>query len=349
VSQYNDANFGLLGNQTITNTLLKGLRNGTLVQSYVLIGPPHLGKLTLAQGLAQGVNCLGSQNEIPCGQCSQCMRIKQGIHPDVQIINIKNPEITEDSGLTPNRLAWLRGLLRETYLKPFEGKCRVFILEEVDTISRASADTLLKSLEEPPSAVLFILIGNLAEHIPDTILSCCQRFDFRPLSNDAIEDCLKEMKLMDEPKARELAILSEGCIGWAIEAANNLEILDQYLADRQNFAMVLNEDLQKKFSYAEQIASRFWKDKEYVLGQLAIMLSFWRTLLLFLGNGNKNICSTEMSLFTEAAKSIDMYQVMSSIKKTENIIEYLSDINNPNPRLAFESLMLDIHSGSIIF
>lgn len=338
--------FGVIGNTAITSAISSSLRNGSLAHAYILIGPNKIGKSTLARRLAQSVNCVADNEGLACLQCNQCIRIEAMNHADVEIITSgKDLSSDEDpDAYTDLDMGRLRRLERDVSLKPYEGKKRVLILRDLDKVAHDYMNILLKVLEEPPPDVLFVLTANNDEYIPATVLSRCQRFDFLPVSTFEIIQALINQEHATEDRAASIANLSDGSIGWAMEAVRDFSIAEQYLKERNDFARMLSNDLQGKIVYGEKIANLFWRDRAHVFEQLSMMISWWRTMLLFLQGNTTAVLSEEIEILEEASTVYTVFGIVAAIKKTRDIMDYLHSINNPNPRIALESLMISIHS-----
>lgn len=197
----------VIGQQHITDTLRAQLISGRLSHAYLFTGTRGTGKTTCAKILARAVNCENLQNGDPCGVCPSCQGILDGSVLDV----------TEIDAASNNGVDNIRDLRDETRYTPAQVKKRVFIIDEVHMLSQGAFNALLKTLEEPPSHVLFILATTELHKVPATILSRCQRFDFRRIGAEDIARRLldvaaKEGLSLTEDAARLLARLSDGAM-----------------------------------------------------------------------------------------------------------------------------------------
>lgn len=159
----------MAGQPQIVATLLGELRAGRVAHAYLFTGSRGTGKTTCAKILAKAVNCLHPQNGDPCGECAVCRGIDDGSLTDV----------VEIDAASNNGVDSIRALREETVYTPAVAKYRVYIIDEAHMLSSGAFNALLKTLEEPPAYVIFILATTEAHKIPATILSRCQRFDFR--------------------------------------------------------------------------------------------------------------------------------------------------------------------------
>ena len=165
----------ILGQNHLKITLQNELSTGTLSQAYLFCGPRAVGKTSMARVLAQAVNCLerGAGESEPCGRCLSCQSIRQGRFLDVMEI-----DAASNTGVDNVR----DNIISSARLAPSSGKMKVFIIDEVHMLSISAFNALLKIIEEPPRHVLFILCTTEAHKVPATIISRCQRFDFKRIS-----------------------------------------------------------------------------------------------------------------------------------------------------------------------
>lgn len=204
------------GQSHITDTLQNEISTGRLSHAYLFTGSRGTGKTTCAKILAKAVNCLNPQNGSPCNECEICRGIDDGSILDV----------TEIDAASNNSVDNIRDLRDEVNFTPAAAKYRVYIIDEVHMLSSGAFNALLKTLEEPPAHVLFILATTEVQKLPATILSRCQRFDFRRIPAEDIAARLttvasNEQLQLSEDAALLIARISDGALRDA------LSILDQ--------------------------------------------------------------------------------------------------------------------------
>ena len=197
----------VIGQQHVTDTLRAQLQSGRLSHAYLFTGTRGTGKTTCAKILARAVNCEHPVNGDPCNECAACRGILDGSVLDV----------TEIDAASNNGVDNIRDLRDETRYTPAQVKKRVFIIDEVHMLSIGAFNALLKTLEEPPEHVLFILATTELHKVPATILSRCQRFDFRRIGAEDIARRLLDVAAgegieLTEGAARLIARLADGAM-----------------------------------------------------------------------------------------------------------------------------------------
>ena len=219
--KYRPASFDtVVGQLAITSTLRNAIVNHQLAQAYLFTGPRGVGKTTCARIFAKTINCLNLQpNAEPCNECESCKAFNAG----------RSLNIHELDAASNNSVDDIRGLVEQVRILPQVGKYSVYIIDEVHMLSNSAFNALLKTLEEPPAHVIFILATTDPQKVPATILSRCQRFDFRRITADDIAHTLmkylnEEGLAATEDALRYVAQLADGSL------RDSLSILDQCLA-----------------------------------------------------------------------------------------------------------------------
>jgi DNA polymerase-3 subunit delta' len=184
----------------------------------LMAGPSGVGKRLTAVAVAQALNCLqpASSAEFPrdaCGECASCRRIARGVHPDVIVVE------PGDSGSI--KIEQLRDVIDRSQYRPFEGRRRVVIIDQADAAGDDAQSALLKTLEEPPSASIFILISAMPDLLLPTVLSRCPRLRFGPLTPAEVARVLIGEHGYSEHDARAAAADADGSIGRALEAGGD--------------------------------------------------------------------------------------------------------------------------------
>lgn len=207
------------GQEHITSTLKNELTAGRLNHAYLFTGSRGTGKTTCAKILAKAVNCLEPQNGSPCGKCEICRGIDDGSVLD----------IVEMDAASNRKIDDIRQIIDEVQFKPAKCKYRVYIIDEVHMLTSEAFNALLKTLEEPPEHVIFILATTEVHKLPQTILSRCQRFDFHRIPPRAIADRLlfvaqREYVVLSDSAALLIASVADGAL------RDGLSLLDRCIA-----------------------------------------------------------------------------------------------------------------------
>ena len=184
------------GQEDIVTALKNQIRAGRTTHAYLFCGTRGTGKTSIAKIFARAVNCENLRDGSPCGECASCRAILAGASMNV----------IEIDAASNNGVDSVRQIVEEVAYSPAEGRYKVYIIDEVHMLSVGAFNALLKTLEEPPSYVIFILATTEVHKIPITILSRCQRYDFRRITADTISDRIREMMEKEQISIEERAI-----------------------------------------------------------------------------------------------------------------------------------------------
>ncbi len=207
------------GQEAIVTTLKNQIKSNRIGHAYLFCGTRGTGKTTIAKIMAKAVNCENPVDGSPCGECAMCKNIAAA----------NSMNVIEIDAASNNGVDNIREIVDEVSYSPTEGKYKVYIIDEVHMLSTGAFNALLKTLEEPPSYVIFILATTESHKIPITILSRCQRYDFKRISIDTIADRIRELTTKEE------VAIEDGAIRYIAKAADGsmrdaLSLLDQCIA-----------------------------------------------------------------------------------------------------------------------
>lgn len=323
----------IIGHDWAVALLRRGLETGRMAHAYLFSGPPQIGKTRLALDMAQALNC--EQPEPPCGQCPSCLKIERGIHPDIRLIE------GEGAGRSI-KIAQIRALQRDAVLSPYEGRYRVFILYRMDLATLEAANSLLKTLEEPPGQVVLILTAVQVDQMPSTVISRCQRLDLRPPARHIVEAFLREREVQAS-QAQLLARLCGGRLGWAFHASQDAAVLRQRQQDLDQLVRLLPADRVERLDFA-------WKASRDPLTSRALVelwTTWWRDLLLLYSRGEGHIVnidrSDELRGFASRSTLAQIWAVLNALQAVATQLEA-----NVNSRLALEGFLLKLpHWGPL--
>ena len=205
----------VVGQEVVVKTILNALKNNKLSHAYIFSGPRGTGKTSIAKILAKAVKCEMGNGEI-CNKCISCQ----------QINNKQSTDIIEIDAASNNGVDEIREIRNKVNNVPSIGKYKIYIIDEVHMLTTGAFNALLKTLEEPPAHAIFVLATTEIHKVPETVLSRCQKFDFKKINNEQMFErvkyiCLKENIKMNDDVAREIVSLSDGGL------RNCISLIDQ--------------------------------------------------------------------------------------------------------------------------
>lgn len=326
----------VFGHAEVISQLAAGIDKGLAHHAYLFTGPPRTGKKLAAHDLARALNCEASQ--VPCGTCVPCERIAGSKHADVQLVDLVNRQ--EEPGVrTAILVEEIDAIQHAAALPPFEGRARVFIIDGAEFLTTGAANRLLKILEEPPPAVVFILLAGSLEKVLPTVASRCRHFEFRLGPRSELADYLVQTVGADMEEAGLLARLSRGRTGWAIEAVRDERFRADYFTRRDNMLALFDAGYEERFSWAESVAARFARNRFDVQDELGELLVLARDILLAGFNRKDYIINQDrLEQISRVSGVYDPGELIDFIKAVQAAGEQLN--SNVNPRLVLENAVL---------
>ena len=312
------------GQDNAIEFLKSSIDNNKVSHAYIFIGPDGVGKKSTAINFAKALNCLSPKGGGPCDICAQCRKIDSSNHPDVLI----SSPAKEESSFGIDRI---RAITKDIGLRPYEGRKKVYILDSADSMTQEAQNALLKTLEEPPSESVLILIVENINSIFPTIQSRAKRIRFFSLAPEIIENILIDIYKLDKEKAQILSRISSGELGRALKY-NDEDFFQKRarIIDGLKCGTLLDSDLEGLSKTELKLV-------------LDIMLTWYRDILVAKAgaSGQSALVNTDrLNLIRDEAKR-------SSFEALNNIINQLILTRsfleqNVNPKLAMGVLGISL-------
>jgi DNA polymerase-3 subunit delta' len=288
------------GHNRLIALLKRSIAGGTLPPSLLFVGPSGVGKRLTAVAVAQALNCLrqqiaeaGGSSPEPgdaCGVCAACARIARGVHPDVLVVE------AGDSGTI--KIDQVRDVVERSAYRPFEGRRRAVIVDNADALVPAAQNALLKTLEEPPSASVFILVTSRPDVLLPTVRSRCPQLRFRPLPADEIAAALVA-RGHNEREARAVAATADGSLRLALDASAGDLVEAREVAQKVLVHAASQPDAARRIGGAQTLLTGTGggaaSDREQLASHLRAMASLLRDIeVLATGAGDDALANADV-------------------------------------------------------
>ncbi len=348
--KYRPSNFDeVVGQKVIVTTLKNAIKYDCISHAYLFCGPRGTGKTSIAKILAKTVNCTNLKDCLPCNQCENCL----------QYNNKQSVDIIEIDAASNNGVDEIRELRDKVSLVPSFGKYKIYIIDEVHMLTTSAFNALLKTLEEPPKHVIFILATTEPYKIPTTILSRCQRFDFKKIS---VDDIVYRLRIIAQTEnievsddiLREIAILSDGGMR---DSINLLDQVNAYVGPSKNVTFEDVHDVngtlkpEELYDFIKKIRNNDLKDAlmlsdsyndvgKNMTKVLEELISFFRNILIAKVVPDYLESNVYADFYKEIALDYTVEQI-NEIMKIMNDSLYDMRLSN-NPKILFDVLVLNI-------
>jgi DNA polymerase-3 subunit delta' len=303
--------------------------------AYLLLGPPQVGKSTLARAFAQTLLCSGEQR--PCGACRACRLMAKGSHPDFRLVQPRDKEGAVDRAGGTLKVEQAADLIHEAALSPVEARYKVFLIQDAHTANDSFANKLLKTLEEPPDSVVLLLSALDRASVLPTIASRCQVIELRPLLVETVQEALISGWQAEPAQAALLARLAGGRLGWAVEQLADPEGANRRQEQLAQLWRLVAANRVERLDLAEQMATG--RNNQQLFGMLALWESWWRDVLLVQSGCAEACCHIDQqSEIARQAAALSPDKVRAYLHTLQRLEGYLH--HTVNTRLALDVLVL---------
>lgn len=328
--------------------------HGGLRHAYLLLGPAHIGKSTLARHFAQAILCADPAQR-PCGACRACTMMARGIHPDFRLVQPtdKDGQVDRINGLL--RVDHAAEIVRDAALHPVEAHYKVFLIQDIHRAHPSFSNKLLKTLEEPPPNIILCLTALDRQQLLPTIVSRCQLLELRPTPRAEIQAALRAQHGVDAQQADLLARLANGRMGWAIDqlrtdqsdvtttqkptrpSADTTPDTSPRLEQLHILWGLIAAGSAARLAWAEKAAGS--RNSVHLFGMLELWVNWWRDVLLHQA-GCADACNNidQMARLAAYAQAVEPAAVRAYLQTLQRVETYLH--HTVNTRLALEVLAL---------
>ncbi len=235
----------------------------------------------------------------------------------------------------------VRGMIRDAALKPFEGTCRVFIIDGAHRMVESAHNAFLKTIEEPTDDTMIILTAPSTSALPLTVVSRCRVVELRPVATAVIAQTLVDRFGAQEDEAENLARLSRGRPGWAINALSDPTALDLHTQSVQRIVGAITGGLEDRFRYAREMSGNFWRNRDGVLQEMQRWLEWWRDVAMARAGLNEQVVNLDsLETLQALGRSLSADEIAAAVEAVTRTVQALEA--NAIPRLALEVMMLDL-------
>jgi DNA polymerase-3 subunit delta' len=329
----------ITGHRSLLTLLARATARGSLPPSLIFSGPDGVGKRKAAVALAQALNC---EQRIPwpdesgvsgCGACAVCRRIARGVHADVLVV-----EPGDSGSITVDQV---REAIDRTAYRPFEGRKRVVIVDEADRLVGPAQNALLKTLEEPPAASMFVLVTGRPDLLLPTVRSRCQQLRFGPLAPAEVADVLIREHDMGSGEAHAAAAASDGSIGRALEGGADEVVEARDAAARLLQTAATSADPRRRLDGAKMLAGGA-SDRDGLARRLRAVATLLRDLILLLSHADhRTLANADLTPQLQSLlRSFDGDRALRAFSAVDRALSALD--RNASPKIVADWVALQI-------
>ncbi len=321
----------LVGNERIKRLLKRAVAEGRIGQGLIMAGQQGVGKRQFALALAQAVNCQRPKDGDACGECVNCRKVAAGEHVDVETISPEGQFI---------KISQMREMSEKAQYRPYDGRRRVYIIDEADRLNQQAANSILKVLEEPPETTLLVLVTSKPYALLETIRSRCQMLSFAPLADLELESYLKTNYKRPAEETRMLSRLSRGSIGRALEIDLGVYREQRGMMLEIIESLAITRDTIKLMSAAEHLGRKLEKlEFENHLDVLMVLLA--DLFHLKLGEPAERLTNADAAKRLERiTETTTVEQIIEWAASVEQVLQNLP--RNINRQLAMEAMLVAV-------
>jgi DNA polymerase-3 subunit delta' len=333
--QIQSQGWGIVGHERSIDILRRTIAAQQVRHAYLFAGPPRIGKRLLAHRFAQTLLCTGNADPLipptdPCNVCLACRKVMHGNHPDVHIV-------TRAADKQFILIEQIRVLQSDSARRTMEGRRNIFIIQNAHEMNLQAANCLLKTLEEPESDVVLLLTVPDASLLLSTILSRIQQIPMQLLTNSQVRSALEHQWEVEAREAELIAALAAGRMGWAVQAVEDDEMLEERKSQLELLAKLPSYSRVQRFDMVQHLGT----DSDKIDALLDLWLLWWRDLVLVSHNCLDLTVNVDMrDLLKKQAAKIGPAEAERMIRAILSTREAIAQ--NVNTRVALDVLMLDM-------